>query len=202
MEGGHANQSLPRCRHPHAEGYFCSCQMCWVQGGGWPSCAERAEVGCVLRASRVPCIRPLSHASPGPPTIPWSSVWHGAWLCSETHAGPQPSCASRPPPPACVHTAGGFGSASLPPKGELSWQERNSVAPTVAHAHHPPCTPSVSPKSWQGRRPLLQHLRQRLCCMLGCRDLSWNTARQGQRAAARHLSRGWIWAGGPCWDPL
>lgn len=60
LDWGHANWSLPRCGHLCAEGYFCSCQMCWAQGDRWPSCAERAEAGWVLqrrppRPSLLPC---------------------------------------------------------------------------------------------------------------------------------------------------
>lgn len=47
-EWGHASWSLPRCGYLHAQGYFCSHQMCWVQGDGWPSCAERAEARWAL----------------------------------------------------------------------------------------------------------------------------------------------------------
>lgn len=73
------------------------------------------------------------------PLVPPAPLGHwcgGAWLCSESHAGPQPSCTSSHPH---VHTAGGFSSASLLPKGnsasesETWWLQR-------LHLYRPPDT--------------------------------------------------------------
>lgn len=76
-----------------------------------------------------------------------TGVCGGAWLCSESRAGPQPSRASGRPH---VHTAGGFSSASLLPKGnsasesETRWLQRLCLChpPNAPSCPHGPCRAS------------------------------------------------------------
>lgn len=64
------------------------------------------------------------------------------------------------------------------------------MAPTVALAP-PPRHPLVSPRSWQGQQPLLQHLQRQLCHS----ELPWSVAQRAWRGFPSPLpkSRGWIW---------
>lgn len=146
-EWGHANQSLPRSvgtRMPRGISAPSRCAGCKETGGPAVQRGQKQGGCCEPEETPASIPHPVLLPDPSPPSSP---AWHGAWLCSKTHASPQLSCISRPPPPARVHTAGGFSSASPLPKGELSRRERNSVAATVAHAHRPPqhplCVPQV-----------------------------------------------------------
>lgn len=146
--------SLGRCRH---------------QEGFWGRLSSRGHPRCspprVTRGVPAPAVPgmgqeqgertepPTSHPTHVSPPLRHPCPNHSTLGCSGTPTG-----ASHPaaPPPARVHPAAGFASASPPPKGELSWRERNSAAATVARAHRPPVPvpvppPSASPSFWRGR---------------------------------------------------
>lgn len=147
-------------------------------------CREgRSKMGAVSQRKPV-CLS--SHASPGPPSAPWSLVWWCVALLRKPCQSPARLHLRPPPRPYswrfqfCISAA----------QGELSQRERNSVAPTVALAP-PPRHPLMSPRSWQGQQPLLQHLQRQLCHS----DLPWSVAQRAWRGFPAPLpkSRGWIW---------
>lgn len=135
--------SLGRCRH---------------QEGFWGRLSSRGHPRCspprVTRGVPAPAVLgmgqeqgertepPTSHPTHVSPPLRHPCPNHSTLGCSGTPTG-----ASHPaaPPPARVHPAAGFASASPPPKGELSWRERNSAAATVARAHRPPVPVPVPP---------------------------------------------------------
>lgn len=137
--GGRAKQSLPRCWHPHAQGCLSSRQMCGVQGD--PAVQRGQEHGGCCETH----VHPSAHASPGPPAVPRSPAWWGTWLHPKPHAGPSP-----PVPPARVQPAGGFGSASLPPKGNSAGESETRRLQRSHRRTPPPPAPALRPPRLAG----------------------------------------------------
>lgn len=156
VEWGHASWSLPRCGYLHVQGYFCS-QPDVLAAKRWVtqlSKKGRSKMSTVSQRKSLSA----SHLTlpPIPPITPWSLVWWCVAFCSESCAAPQPLVHLQPPPRPyswrfhfCISAA----------QGELRQRERNSAAPTVAPVPPPPRHPLMSPRSWQGQQPLLQHLQ-------------------------------------------
>lgn len=130
------------------------------QGGRWD----------LVRSLR-PSLIPRFPHSPHHPLVT------GAWLCPESCAGPRqlPPCRSLlrlPPPPMSIQLEVSVLHLCCPRGNSAGESETRWLQRSHMHTTYPPGTPSVSPKSWQGQWPLLQHLRPRLCCC----DPSWSSA--------------------------
>lgn len=184
--GGHAKWSPPRCGHPRAEGYFCSRQMCRVQGDG---------VAQLCRGVGAVPIPPPTLPPPTPVTPPSLGHRRGTVRGFAPKPVPEPS---RPPPRPhswrfrfCISAAQG---GTQPARPKLGGSNGRTRAPSPSPP--PPCPPS--PGSAGGRC--------RNTCGDGCATRSAAVTfpgarpRPGWRAAVRHPAKGWIWAG--CWGPF
>lgn len=136
---------------------------------------------------------PVSIPHPMLPPVPPPSLGHWWWLCPESCAGPQrlPPCQSLlrlSPPPASIQLEVSVLHLHCPRGNSAGESETRWLQRSHMHTTHPPDTPSVSPKSWQGPWLLSQHLQPRLCCC----DPSWSSVgTERLSSSCRGLGLGW-----------